>query len=246
MPNTPTDTSVLGELPTQSLALGVGAEMTEEWRAIPGWPGYEVSSNGQVRSLDRDVPYRNETRRRRGKLMCQSMNLGASGKPYAVVGLSNRGQKSFPVHRLVLMAFVGPRPEGMQGCHNDGNTLNNHVSNLRWDTPKNNSADREKHGTLAHGNRAPQRKLSEADALAIAASTETTGVLALRYGVNRRTIQTIRSGDGWFRITGITERIVVRCEIHNAVSCPTCGKTPDQIAAWKAKRIQTLAQKQHE
>jgi hypothetical protein len=49
--------------------------------------------------------------------------------------------KQFLVHRLVLLAFVGPAPEGMEGCHWDDDPLNNHLSNLRWGTPGDNGLD---------------------------------------------------------------------------------------------------------
>lgn len=55
--------------------------------------------------------------------------------------------ESFLVHRLVLTAFVGPCPEGMEGCHEDGDPSNNRATNLRWDTHKNNQLDMHKHGT---------------------------------------------------------------------------------------------------
>jgi hypothetical protein len=51
------------------------------------------------------------------------------------------------VHKLVLITFIGPRPPGMEACHNDGKPSNNFLSNLRWDTPKNNQFDSLKHGT---------------------------------------------------------------------------------------------------
>lgn len=57
------------------------------------------------------------------------------------------------VHRLVLFAFVGPPPGGMEGCHNNGNPDNNALVNLRWDTHVNNLADRKQHGTLVLGER---------------------------------------------------------------------------------------------
>lgn len=50
----------------------------------------------------------------------------------------------FYIHLLVLETFVGLRPKGMQGCHNDGNPLNNNLDNLRWDTPLNNILDRDR------------------------------------------------------------------------------------------------------
>ena len=58
------------------------------------------------------------------------------------------GTKWLKVHHLVLKAFVGPRPEGLIGCHNDGNNTNNRPENLRWDTYRNNTLDMIKHGTM--------------------------------------------------------------------------------------------------
>lgn len=46
------------------------------------------------------------------------------------------------VHRLVLEAFVGSCPEGMQCCHWDDVPTNNRLSNLRWDTPAENEKDK--------------------------------------------------------------------------------------------------------
>lgn len=51
------------------------------------------------------------------------------------------------VHVLVLEAFVGPRPEGMACCHNDGDGQNNTLANLRWDTYSSNNHDLVRHGT---------------------------------------------------------------------------------------------------
>src|SRR5699024_6464865 len=50
------------------------------------------------------------------------------------------------VHRLVLEAFVGPCPDGMEACHWDDDKTNNHVSNLRWATQSDNMHDRVRNG----------------------------------------------------------------------------------------------------
>lgn len=55
--------------------------------------------------------------------------------------------KTVAVHVLVAAAFHGPRPEGLEVCHNDGNPQNNVASNLRYDTMSGNMLDRVKHGT---------------------------------------------------------------------------------------------------
>lgn len=69
--------------------------------------------------------------------------------------------KTFNVNRLVLLAFVGPCPDGMEGCHNDGNHRNNALSNLRWDTHISNEKDKKRHGTSNEGIRNGTAKLME-------------------------------------------------------------------------------------
>lgn len=61
----------------------------------------------------------------------------------------SRGQelRHASVHPLVLEAFVGPRPPGMEACHADGNKTNNALSNLRWDTKRANELDAIRLGT---------------------------------------------------------------------------------------------------
>ena len=48
--------------------------------------------------------------------------------------------------RLVLEAFVGPCPSGMECCHYDDNQRNNVLSNLRWGTKSDNAMDRVRNG----------------------------------------------------------------------------------------------------
>ena len=59
------------------------------------------------------------------------------------------------------MTFKGPPPDPkMEACHNDGNKDNNRLSNLRWDTKKNNKADMVKHGTAQRGEKGGLAKLT--------------------------------------------------------------------------------------
>jgi len=122
----------------------------EEWRAVVGFEGrYEVSSMGRMRSLGRTETFNrllnngrrgDVTRTKKTKLLVGS--LGSNG--YLTVRLKG---KTFTIHRLVLTAFVGARPEGQAACHNDGKSTNNTLSNLRWDTYQANNMDRARHGT---------------------------------------------------------------------------------------------------
>jgi HNH endonuclease/NUMOD4 motif len=116
--------------------------MIEEWRAVVGHPGYEVSNHGRVRSLDRVKFYQRGTltikRHHKGKLL--SPGTMASGHQFIVLGRKN----GFCVHALVLTAFVGAAPNGMECCHWDDDPANNYIGNLRWGTRTDNLADYER------------------------------------------------------------------------------------------------------
>ena len=118
--------------------------MKEEiWKDIPGYIGvYQVSNLGRVRSLDRYVE-----RGKRGFFKeGQIQKLQNNGNGYLYKQLKYKGKyRNFYIHRLVLMVFVGERPDGMVICHKDGDTTNNKLSNLRYDTPKENNIDQFRH-----------------------------------------------------------------------------------------------------
>jgi len=121
--------------------------MSEEWRDIQGFEGYQVSNMGRVKSLDRcynvkskyGVPFQ---RKVKGRILKPKLSSGGN---YFQVYLPHKIYKS--IHRLVLESFVGPCPKGYWTRHLDGKGLNNNLGNLCWDTPKNNVADKKKHGT---------------------------------------------------------------------------------------------------
>ena len=71
------------------------------------------------------------------------------------------------MHILVLETFVGPRPEGMQCRHLDGDETNNHISNLCWGTVAENHRDKILHGTSNRGERHYGTKLKDDDVLQI-------------------------------------------------------------------------------
>ena len=120
--------------------------MTETWRPVVGYEGlYEVSDRGHVRSVARFVRGRAGAPSPR---VSRALERSANTHGYLHVSLSreNRRRTSY-VHALVLQAFVGPKPEGMEACHADGDKRNNAVENLRWDTRSENAKDRVRHGT---------------------------------------------------------------------------------------------------
>lgn len=139
--------------------------MGEVWKDIPGYGGhYMASSLGRIMAKDRIVVRRHPTLFVDREFSYKSRILKASNPDkdgYLQAHLGVDGVKfSVRVHHLVLLAFVGPRPDGQEGCHFDGNPANNSATNLRWDTHDNNSKDRKAHGNYATGELHPMAKFS--------------------------------------------------------------------------------------
>lgn len=104
-----------------------------EWKAIDGHPFYEVSRDGQVRSLDMVLTYSNgRTRRKKGRVLRSWDNIG-----YRQVQLTKG--KAASLHRLIAKAFLEP----VLGCdvinHKNGNRSDNRIENLEWCTTSENS-----------------------------------------------------------------------------------------------------------
>ena len=116
-------------------------------------------------------------------------------------------------HVLVAEAFLGPRPTSEhEVAHNDGVRTNNSVANLRWATPRENSADQVKHGTRVWGDKHYGSKLTNEQADQIrreyaaggkpyVGGSVTMQALADRYGVRvgaiSRIIRNKRRVDPW-------------------------------------------------
>jgi len=169
-----------------------------EYRDVSGFVGYRVGSDGSVWSC-RDW---------KGGVGDEWRQLARrpNSKGYSRVSLRRNGRTcDRKVHRLVLEAFIGPAPDGMQGCHNDGNPSNCELGNLRWDTIVGNHADKWVHGTQTHGGSHCWAKLSDEDVGTVRseyASGVATKHLAKRFNVDVSTIRRLvkqsyrRSSDG--------------------------------------------------
>lgn len=119
----------------------------EIWKAIPGFEGsYEVSDQGRVRSLARRIPTVCKGRATTRLVPARILKPGRKPSGHVSVALTRKGG-SHDLHVLVLTAFAGSKPIGMEACHNDGDPSNNVLSNLRWDTRTNNILDAVKSGT---------------------------------------------------------------------------------------------------
>jgi hypothetical protein len=179
--------------------------MEKLWKDVPGFCDYQVSSCGDVRVKDRVIRKKhpktglvadNYYKGRKMKLV-----TGEHGHKY-VTFCVNKKRFRTQVGRVVLMAFAGPCPNGMECCHNNGISGDNRIENLRWDTHFNNNQDRVRHGTYPRGSAHPMAKLNEADARYIYQSDEMGSSLAEKFGVNKSKISDIRRGRTWKHVTG--------------------------------------------
>lgn len=172
----------------------------ENWKDVPGYENYQVSDRGRILSKSYGVlkPKRNK-------------------KGYFFIRLSKDGvKKTKRVHILVMLAFVGPRPDGFHTNHLDGDKLNNSLNNLEYCTPRENYehairmglAPALKPGGGEHSLRGedhPSAKLTEEmvrEARKIHSSGEMGfGKLAGRYGVGYKAIRNAVKGRSWKHVT---------------------------------------------
>ena len=171
---------------------------TVEYRSLDfmGYEGYRVGDDGSVWSR----------RRGGGWSAWKKLKRTKNKYGYCVVGLYNEESilKSHRVSNLVLLAFVGPRPENMQCCHWDGDRTNDALSNLRWDTPKANNADKRRHGTTLRGSLIGNSKLTEEIVAQIklrCAAGELHAVIANDVGVTRTMIGYIAKRKWWRHVS---------------------------------------------
>lgn len=118
----------------------------EIWKEIYGFPHYEVSNLGNVRSKDKYIyqkdPHGNSVRvLRKGKVL--EGGIDPDGYRHVLLYYSSGGNRwTAKVHRLVANAFIPSETptEILQVNHKDGNKLNNVVDNLEWVTNQENIA----------------------------------------------------------------------------------------------------------
>lgn len=181
--------------------------MPIQYRIVPGYRNYRVGNDGSFWS--------NLIPRRPGRYGTASgpykvrewRKLKPSPDPrgYLIVSLSNGidRPRTFNLHTLILLTFVGPRPSGHQCRHLNGIGTDNRLSNLRWGTAAENAADRIRHGTTAKGERQGRAKLTDDQVLTIRRlRREGHGYryLCELFGVTDVTLSRIVNRRGWIHI----------------------------------------------
>lgn len=169
-----------------------------ERRSVPGWGGYFVSDDGHVFSHVVRGPGR------RIDAACERELHQVWRGGYLAVCMSGHGrQTTKSVHVLVALAFIGPRPVGAHVRHLDGDRMNNRLANLAYGSPRENEADKDRHGRTARGASHGAAKLTENQVAAIKsllASGIDATFIAKAVDVSRNTIVSIKKGATWAHV----------------------------------------------
>jgi hypothetical protein len=172
--------------------------VTEAWKPIPGYVGkYEASSLGRIRSLGR--------LRRDGAGLDPFSTpkilkfTAQRGRPFLCLYLTRKKMKRAEAGPMVLSAFSGPRPPGLQCCHFNDDAWDNRIENLRWDTPKANCADRVRNGRQKVGEDHHSATLTAEAVRVILALRETfSGAdLSRALRVSECTVNRVLRGEAW-------------------------------------------------
>lgn len=158
---------------------------TVEYREIKDFPAYRIGSDG--------IPWFF----RSGKWHQLKPRPGKRGHIRVVL---YPGYHRRLVHHLVLEAFIGPCPPGMECRHLDGNPMNNVLSNLCWGTRLENMVDRDLHGRTQRGDKHYKAKLTADKVQALraeCASGMSHRNAARKYGINRSTVSAAVSRKSW-------------------------------------------------
>lgn len=176
--------------------------VTVEYRDIPGFPGYRVGSDGSIWSRRLTGSGSNRMRESWRPLSTAYHQRKSGGyRAISITLCSSNGRRQVSVAHLVLEAFIGPRPAGGEACHfPDRDPRNNRLDNLRWGTPKENSKDREIHGTTARGGRNGNSRIALEQVRAIRSDAKSglnLSEVARKHGVGRTTVGNIVKRRTW-------------------------------------------------
>jgi hypothetical protein len=161
----------------------------EEWKPVSLNTNYAVSNYGRVKRIDSNKILQTH---------CKSCD-------YNQIGLMIKGKcKTLKVHWLVTAAFLGPRPEGYETNHKDGNKRNNHISNLEYVTSGENNLHAYRMGLRKPsprlGEACNKAKLNRNEVLKIRElrrSGYTTVLLAKMFGISHSSISDIMTKKSW-------------------------------------------------
>ena len=159
--------------------------MEEIWKEVPGYDGVFASSLGRIRGPK--------------SIRATYLENGYPTLHLRPLGGSKKHRRA--VHRLVLEAFSGPRPKGMECRHLNGIRHDNRLCNIVWGTHDENTEDNHRNRAYRYGQMAPKSKLNPEQVKEIFFATGSHRSLGRKYGVSGCAIRRIKIGRNWGHIT---------------------------------------------
>lgn len=167
----------------------------EQFRIVPGYPGYCVGNYGTVLSCRRRGP--NPSFLSSWFVMKPSIYK----EDYLKITLLG---DTWYLHRLVAFVWIGPCPENMEVCHfPDPNKFNNRLDNLKYETCKSNMSHKVIHQTSANGSKNGNSVLTELEVIEIKDKLQKSvsrKQIAKEFNVSVSTIDDISLNRTWAHI----------------------------------------------
>jgi hypothetical protein len=137
----------------------------EEWRDIDGYEGlYQISNFGKVKSVKRECVCPSALGGKGKRTVPERIRKPNIMKGYHCISLIKEGKhKVFRIHSLVAEHFISVQPTpDYQINHIDGDKANNHVENLEWVLPIENTRHAIENGLRQNPSSETKKKISAA------------------------------------------------------------------------------------
>jgi len=164
------------------------SEKDEEWVDIPTLPGYQISNKARIRAKTRVIMNKGRAHIRKASY-CR-YHKGKGGYMFARLSVKGVVKKHY-IHRLMMMAFVGPIPEGKEVDHINRIRDDNRIENLRYVTKQEQNANRVLNPSL--GEDCNFSKLTEKQVREIRSISPPYNfpLMSKKYGVKEATIKRV-------------------------------------------------------
>lgn len=172
----------------------------EIWLDIPGYElKYQISNLGSVRSYYREQEFIARWGVAKMRFPAKNLKISRTKTGYCYVALSSDGvQKKHLIHRLVLLAFVGP--SDLQVNHIDGKKDNNALGNIEYVTCLENLRHCIDVLGKKRGEKSGTAKLTEQDVLSIRKDDRFLKDIAKDYGVTLQAIHMVKARKNWSHV----------------------------------------------
>lgn len=164
----------------------------ERWKEIPGYPGYEVSDQGNFRSYSKSSGQGNERRK------FPRSRKATIYRGYRYIRLTSRS-KTMKASYFVLLAFVGQKPNGMVIRHLNDIKHDDRLANLKYGTHSENNFDAVRNGRVEgkKGENSHLSRLTEKQATKIFLCEGKHKDIADKFSVDTSVVSRIKSGKRW-------------------------------------------------